>query len=220
MQREKPRAILTDLDGTLIQSADAICSALQDSFLHIGQKPPDKQSIMDMFGLPVEVMLTGLTPVEPTDHQIIDEFIAEYKRQYIVHMETARLIPGAAETMHALAGRYPICLITSERRQNAAHILKRLGLDRDILYMVTRDDVVNFKPHPEPLLRAARLLGVMPSQCIYIGESPFDVQAGVKAGVYTIGVPSGHWSRESLEACKPERMIEDIAELLEAAGMA
>lgn len=210
----KCKALLTDLDGTLVHSQDPICEALEESFRHVGATPPGKEAILGMFGLPVEVMLTTLSEVTEEETGRIAEFIAEYKRQYPVKMVRARLIDHAADTLsRAREAGLPICLITSERRQNAQFILHALGLDRYIGYLVSRDDVTRFKPDPQPLLKAAALLGCAPEECIYIGESPFDIQAGVAARVYTVAVPSGNWPAQSLAECKPDAMIADIQEL-------
>lgn len=210
----KFKALLTDLDGTLVHSQDPICDALEESFRHVGAAPPGKEAILGMFGLPVEVMLTTLSEVTEEETERIAEFIAEYKRQYPVKMVRARLIDHAAETLSRVRGTgAPICLITSERRQNARFILHALGLDRYIGYLVSRDDVTRFKPDPQPLVKAAALVGCAPAECVYIGESPFDIQAGVAAGVYTVAVPSGNWPAESLAECKPDVMIADIQEL-------
>ncbi|WP_298017536.1 HAD family hydrolase [uncultured Dysosmobacter sp.] len=209
-------ALLTDLDGTLVHSQDPICEALEASFRHVGAVPPGKQAILDMFGLPVEVMLTTLSEVREDETDRIAEFIAEYKRQYPVKMVKAKLIAHAEETLQkAFKMGLPICLITSERKQNAQFILHELKLDRYIHYLISRDDVEHFKPDPEPLLKAAALVGQRPADCVYIGESPFDIQAGVAAGVYTVAVPSGNWPLESLLECSPHRHIMDIQELQE-----
>ena len=208
-------ALLTDLDGTLIHSQDAICDALFDSFAHVGARVPEKQEIMDMFGLPVEVMLQQLGNVKADETERIAEFIREYKRQYPVHMATgARLIKNAKETMQEIAAKgIPICLITSERRVNAQYILDHLELAPSIPYIISRDDVVNFKPNPEPLLNAAELLSVPPTECVYIGESPFDIQAGVAANAFVVAVASGNWSVESLLEHQPDALADDISEL-------
>lgn len=210
----KFKALLTDLDGTLVHSQDPICDALEESFRHVGAVPPGKDAILGMFGLPVEVMLTTLSDVAETETERIEEFIAEYKRQYPAKMVHARLIDHAMDALAAARqADFPICLITSERRQNARFILHALGLDRYIGYLISRDDVTRFKPDPEPLLKAAELVGCRPDACIYIGESPFDIQAGVAAGVYTVAVPSGNWPAESLTECNPDILIQDIQEL-------
>lgn len=207
--------LLTDLDGTLIHSQDAICEALYVCFSHVGARVPEKQEIMDMFGLPVEVMLRQLGGIEVSD-AVAAEFIAEYKRQYPVHMaDGSRLIDNAKETVDAIAAQdIPICLITSERRVNAQFILDRRGLSSSIPYLISRDDVTRFKPDPEPLVRAMQLIGREPAQCVYIGESPFDIEAGVASGAYVAAVASGNWSVESLLEKKPDVLLDDISELL------
>lgn len=213
--------LLTDLDGTLIHSQDAICEALYDSFAHVGARVPSKQEILDMFGLPVEVMLQKLGGVDASETERIDEFICEYKRQYPPHMASgAKLIKNAKETVDAIAEKgYPVCLITSERRTNAQFILDRLGLSASIRNLISRDDVEKFKPDPEPLLKAARLLNLKPEECVYIGESPFDIQAGVAAGVFVVAVGSGNWSIQSLLDCNPDVLVDDISELTSLFGI-
>ncbi len=216
LSTRKFKGLLTDLDGTLVHSQNAICDALYECFAHVGVRVPEKQEIMDMFGLPVEVMLMKLGNVAPERKDIIDEFICEYKRQYPIHMaEGATLIDGAKPTMDAIAAAgVPICLITSERKVNAKFTLERLGLSASIPSVISRDDVTRFKPDPEPLDKAMELIGYKPADCVYIGESPFDIQAGVSSGAYVAAVASGNWSVESLLECGPDVLLEDISELL------
>lgn len=208
------KALLTDLDGTLVHSQDCICAALADAFKETGVRVPSKEEIMGMFGLPVEVMLTALTEVQEDERKKIDSFIEAYKKYYPIRMEGAVLIDGAMETLEKIyAAGHHICLITSERRKNAGHILHRLGLDAYIKYLVSRDDVTHFKPDPEPIEKGAKACGVSVGECIYIGESPFDIEAGKAAGAYTVAVPSGNWPRQSLEEKHPDCLVENISQL-------
>lgn len=211
---EKCKALLTDLDGTLIRSEDCICDALMCAFSHVKAKVPEKKEIMSMFGLPVEQMLIKLSGVRETEKECIEEFIAEYKRQYPVHMANAKLIDNAFETLKYVHEKdLQICLITSERRKNAEHILNQFDLLSMIQHIVSRDDVHNFKPDPEPLLKGVDKCGLYAKDCLYIGESPFDIEAGVRAGVFTVAVASGSWSKESLIACNPNVFVDDISEI-------
>ena len=158
--------------------------------------------------------------VDAADEETIQEFIREYKRQYPPHMAAgARLIQNARETMEKISGAgYPICLITSERRANAQFILDRLGLAPFIPNLISRDDAEKFKPDPEPLLKAMKLLGLPPEACVYIGESPFDIEAGVASGAFVVGVASGNWSAQSLVEQCPDVLADDISELLPLFG--
>ena len=209
------RALLTDLDGTLIRSEDAICEALADSFGEVGAHIPTKQQILSMFGLPVEEMLIALGGVGRWEEARIALFITAYKHYYPIRMRLgATRIANAKETVDSIAAAgYPVCLITSERRSNAQFILDTLDFSGAVRQMISRDDVVHFKPNPEPLLLASRLVGLPPEDCVYVGESPYDIQAGLFAGAYIAAVASGGYSEASLLACEPDLFLNDIAEL-------
>lgn len=102
-----------------------------------------------MFGLPVELMLTTLTPVPEEDKECIERFIAEYKKQYPLHMAKTPLIKNALETIQAIdAAGIPICLITSERRQNVQYVLEGVGLAPYIRDMVARGRCGTFQTAP------------------------------------------------------------------------
>lgn len=209
------RALLTDLDGTLIQSQDAICEALFSSFADVDARIPGKEEILSLFGLPVEEMLISLGGVLRTEEARIEGFITAYKRWYPIKMrDGARLIANALETVNAIAAAgYQVCLITSERRDNAHFILDALELSGAVRYMISRDDVVNFKPNPEPIMLAAQLVGIALEECVYIGESPYDIRAGIAANAYVAAVASGGYPEEILLACHPDLLLEDISEL-------
>ena len=209
------QALLTDLDGTLIRSEDAICEALADSFAEVDARVPAKAEILSMFGLPVEEMLIALGGVDRSQEARIARFLTAYKHWYPIRMRLgATRIANAKETVDSIAAAgYPVCLITSERRSNAQFILETLAFSGAVRQMISRDDVVHFKPNPEPLLLASRLVGFAPEDCVYIGESPYDVQAGLYAGAYVAAVASGGYSEQSLLACEPDLFLNDIAEL-------
>lgn len=214
-REEGYQALLTDLDGTLIRSEDAICEALALSFAEVGARVPAKEEILAMFGLPVEEMLIALGGVDRSEEARIARFIAAYKRWYPERMRLgATRIANAKETVDSIAAAgYPVCLITSERRSNAQFILETLALSGAVRRMITRDDALQFKPNPEPILLASRLVGCAVEDCVYVGESPYDIQAGRAAGVTVAAVASGGYSAESLIACQPDLLLQDISEL-------
>ena len=100
------------------------------------------------------------------------------------------LKPGAVEFVTELRNRgIPTAVATSSRNPHAAHHLSAAGLLELFETVVTRDDVVNPKPHPEPYLMAARRLGVEPSVCLALEDSHTGVRAAHAAGMQTIMVP-------------------------------
>jgi beta-phosphoglucomutase-like phosphatase (HAD superfamily) len=79
---------------------------------------------------------------------------------------------------------------------------------------VTGYEVKRHKPAPDIVLEAAKRLGISPKQCVVVGDSPLDVQAGKQAGVFTIAVLSTTYTRKQLESTKPTIVIEEFEEIL------
>jgi len=118
-------------------------------------------------------------------------FDAECRRLMKGRMaEAVPVKPGAAELIAELsAHRVPMAVATSSRAAHALPHLGTAGLLDMFKAVVTRDDVTNPKPHPEPYLTAARLLGVAPADCLAIEDSASGVASASGAGMQTVMVP-------------------------------
>jgi predicted PurR-regulated permease PerM/beta-phosphoglucomutase-like phosphatase (HAD superfamily) len=102
------------------------------------------------------------------------------------------LVPGAGELLHALADRYRLALVSSRDRAAVEHFLAQNNLDNGVFRtVVTRDDVRNILPHPEPLTKALAHLGVIPAETLVVGDTDASLRAGRAAEMATAGVASG-----------------------------
>ena len=111
---------------------------------------------------------------------------ADYLRFYETHHALASPLPDAEALLTALKLRYPLGLMTGKGTHSAAITLRAFGWQDWFGSVVTGDDVVHPKPDPEGVLRTARELDVAPAHCVYIGDSPADIEAGRAAGMRTI----------------------------------
>lgn len=114
-----------------------------------------------------------------------------------------RAMPGALALLQSLHGRIPLALVTSGRRVMVEPALEQLGMARRFDATVTYEMVQRPKPHPEPFLRAATLLGVEPAACVALEDAEKGVVSAAEAGMAVIAVPSEHthdhdFSRASL----------------------
>lgn len=118
-------------------------------------------------------------------------FDAECRRMMHARMQDAVPVkPGAAELIVELGARnIPMAVATSSRAHHALPHLGRAGLLDNFATIVTRDDVLNPKPHPEPYLTAAARLGVVPVHCLALEDSHSGVRAAHAAGMVTVMVP-------------------------------
>jgi pyrophosphatase PpaX len=106
-----------------------------------------------------------------------------------------------------------MALVTSKSDWMALKALVLVGLDQLIPVIVGCDTCVNHKPHPEPVERALALLGAEAGNALFVGDSPHDVQSGRAAGVFTVGVTWGAFSRDEMVASGADAVIDRIDEL-------
>lgn len=205
------RAAIFDLDGTLIDSTEAIVASYQHVFDRLGRKRPSRGAIIETIGhpLPDQLRLLGISEVE--------EAVAIYRPYYreIARAQTF-LLPEAAETLARFreAG-WRIGLATSKRRDAAEMLLAHLGVLHYFEAVVGPEDVRHPKPHPECLWRCVALLGVERRDAWYFGDMHFDVMAGRAAGVCCAAVATGYCTRAELEALQPDAVFDTLGEARE-----
>lgn len=212
-----PRPLLFDLDGTLIDSVRLIL----DSYHHVTRT----------LGLPERTddeWLAGLgTPLKAQFRQWADDaatmerLIAVYREYNLAHHDSrVTIYPGIAELMTEVKRRgHPTAIVTSKNRAGAERGLRLVGLMDAFDTIVGADDVVNPKPHPEPVhLALERLalerLGLDGSSAFMIGDSVHDIHAGNAAGVATVGVTWGPFTREQIAPAGPTHVVTRPEELL------
>jgi HAD superfamily hydrolase (TIGR01509 family) len=185
----EPQAVLFDMDGTLVDSEKLWSIALDDLALHFGgvlsaaaraamvgtNMTVSMQIFFDDLG--IEGDLVGA-------HRLLEARTKELFRLGLPWRD------GARELLHAVrAAGLPTALVTATNRHLVDVALRTLGTQHfDVV--VCGDDITESKPHPEPYLEAARLLGVNPAQCIAIEDSPTGVTAALAAGCTVLAVPS------------------------------
>ncbi|MGC8861623.1 MAG: HAD family hydrolase [Armatimonadota bacterium] len=209
----KYKAILFDLDGTLVDSVPVIMRAFREVHEQMGL-PFDEPSVRKLVGIPLReqaVLFAG---------ERAEEFLDRYVPLYVAY-QTAdmRLFPGTVELLDELKqDGYRLGLVTSKSTRGAERVLLSTGVRNYFEVVVTADDVANHKPHPEPLLRALKLLGVGSREALFVGDSLFDVQAAREAGVDMAAVSWGALDKEELWPECPGRVFDTWQEFLDWLG--
>jgi phosphoglycolate phosphatase len=125
--------------------------------------------------------------------------------------EHTRLLPGAREVVVALKGAGRLLGVCSNKKVAfTRELLDVFDLARFMDVVLGPDDVPRPKPAPDMLLAALHRLGVSPGQALYVGDMDVDVQTARAAGVSVWLVPTGSADRASLEAARPDRIVEDL----------
>ncbi len=203
--------ILFDMDGTLVDTIDLILRSFHETFrLHGMPDIPDPE-LLALIGEPLVVQMAGFDP-----HNV-DRLCTAYQAQYEkFHDALAREFPGVKEVLQELARRgYRLGVVTSKRRLTARPGLAHFGLDSLFEVIITANDTGRHKPEPEPVLAALEALGCSKEEATYVGDSTYDVDCANAAGVLSVAVLWGPFSREVLDSHHPDIILESPRDLLE-----
>jgi pyrophosphatase PpaX len=205
------RAVLFDLDGTLIDSIALIVAAMHHAFDGFGGTVPADADWMAGIGTPLTKQL-ALYARGSDELAVLRDRYRAY--QAIHHDAAVREFPGTTETLLQLEQRGLVMgLVTSKVDLLAQRGLDLTGLSRFISVVVGADAVTKHKPEPEPVLLALERLAVAPDDAVLVGDSPHDIAAGNAAGVTTIGALWGPFTRAKIDVARPTHVIAHIREL-------
>ena len=215
-------AVLFDLDGTLIDSAPDLAGTGNDMRVARGLPVLPLSHFRPMVGSGARGMVEralGVVPTDATYAECRDEFLARYEAR--MTRET-RVFEGVPAVLGAFARHaMPWGIVTNKASRYSGPLVRSLAALDAAATLVCGDTTPHAKPHPAPLLEAARRLGVDPSRCLYVGDDLRDVQAGTAAGMATIAVRWGYLGLgPSIEAWSASRIIESPGELLKLLAMA
>jgi HAD superfamily hydrolase (TIGR01509 family) len=209
-------AILFDLDGTLIDSVYQHVAAWHEALLQSG-------IAVSVWKLHRRIGMSGGLFLHALQREIGREISAEeqvtlsrlHAEGYARRLPEVTPLPGARDLLHYLAERsVPFAIATSGSGQTAGKSIELLDLHVDVP-VVTRDDVERAKPDPHLFLAAAQILGVSPDECFVVGDSVWDLLAAQRARSLSVGVLSGGYGREELQACGAYRVYADVLEMLD-----
>ena len=187
-----PRAVLFDLDGTLVDSVDtridAWLQALEEADLATTRERLAPLIGVDGKRLAREIAALAGVRLDADRTEAIDKRSGEIYEQL---NRAPQPLPGVREVVAAIEARgIAWSIATSSRKDQVATSVEALGLD-DEPTIVDASHVTHAKPEPDLLLLAAEQLGIEPAHCWYVGDSTWDMAAAVAAGMVPIGVTAG-----------------------------
>lgn len=191
--RSRTAAVLFDLDGTLVDTAEDFVQVLNVLRARYGLDalPPLKiRNTVSDGARALTALAFGGQEGEPKFEQQRQELLDLYLLEVGTH---ARLFQGMPETLVALErSGIPWGIVTNKPRVYTERLLQRLALSENCRVLVCPDDVQQAKPNPEGLLLAASTLGIAPSTCVYVGDHVRDIEAGKAAGMRTVAAKFGY----------------------------
>ncbi len=216
------RAVLFDLDGTLVDSAPDLAGAANELRDAHGLPPLAYARLRPMVGTGARGMLQvafGIGPEDARFDALRDDFLLRYELRIL---RETRVFSDMEPVLQALeSAGMPWGIVTNKVQRFSAPLVDGLGLMQRCAVMISGDTTPHAKPHPQPLLEAALRLGLPPEHCLYIGDDHRDVQAGRGAGMRTFAAAWGYLGHgESIEQWNADAVLSAPAELLNWLGMA
>lgn len=215
-------AVLFDLDGTVIDSAPDLAGAANEMRRFRGLPDAPYERLRANVGSGARGLVGEAFGVVPGDEDFValrDEFLARYALRLTNETRVFAQVGALLDALDAQA--VPWGIVTNKAIRYAEPVTRALGLYDRAAVVIGGDSTPHSKPHPEPLLEAARRMQIEPSRCLYVGDDARDVQAGHAAGMLTVAVTWGYLGMgEPVEAWGAHHTIGNPLDILQLLRMA
>ncbi len=199
------QAVLFDVDGTLLDTRDAWIGAFDAGLAAVGSHAMTGAAGARWIGTPIETIYAERCALagEP-----LRRAVAAFQAFEAASVgDGVRAFPGVPEMLDVLRA-WQLGTITNKRRDTTLAALEAARLGGRFAVVLGGDSVARKKPAPDPILQAARELGLEPAACAYVGDTEVDVRAGREAGAVTVGVTWGYGTRARLEEADVGYLVE------------
>ncbi len=188
--------LLFDLDGTLIDSTEAILESFHNSFAVYDFVAPEDEEIKALIGHPLDIMYKELgVPQE----QVLD-FVATYKEHYRqISTQKTILLKNAKEAVESASEFASLGIVTTKTGKYSQVLMEHFGLMDKFDVLIGREHVQNPKPHAEPINKALQSFDTNNKEIWMIGDTQLDLLSAKNAGIHSIGVLSGYDKEETLK---------------------
>ncbi len=193
----KKVTILFDLDGTLIDSTDAILDGFEYAFKLFGQNPPPKEKILALIGHPLDFMFLHLGAKGD-----IQKYVDAYKKRYHeTFTKMTTLLPKADKAIEKAASFANLGVVTTKTGEYSKELLDYFGVLDYFGCVIGREDVIHPKPNPEPLLKAMRFLNARKEHTWMVGDTCLDMDGAKNAQIRGVAVLCGYGCANELARC-------------------
>ncbi|HII40439.1 MAG TPA: HAD family hydrolase [Thermoplasmata archaeon] len=204
------RAVLFDVDGTLLDTRDAWVAAFDAGLAAIGAPGMPGTEGARWIGTPIEAIYAERCGLSGDP---LRTAVAEFQRSEAESVRRGvRSFPGVPEMLASLRP-WRLGAITNKRHDTTLAALGAANLGDRFAIVLGGDSVARKKPAPDPVLQAARELGIPAESCAVVGDTEVDVHAGREAGAVTVGVTWGYGIRARLEDAGVGYLVETPAAL-------
>ena len=205
------RLVIFDYDGTLADTRGPIVAAKQETMRRLGLPVLDEETCASTIGLTAERAFRETYP--DFSDEMIRKCVDSYRAIFEKLMETSvpPLFPGVMEMLAGIASSgIKLSIASSRQDRMLTELLKKQDLYRFFPYILGGNADLKLKPHPDAVIRTVTDLHVYPEETLVVGDMPYDILMGSRAGAVTCGVTYGNASREELREAGADWIIDRI----------
>jgi len=211
------RALIFDLDGTLIDSKQDIVNQVNRTLRDFGFPERSPSELARGIGSGSHTLFKALFAGHSSAHDdaFIDQVVQQFRKNYRAHMaDSTEPFPGVWEMLQHFK-ELPKAIITNKAQLSADSICSHLGLTPHFVAIHGLEAFKTHKPDPGPIREACALLGVEPHEVAFVGDTPVDMAAAKGAGAISVAALYGYGEHAELMAIQPSHAIERVAQLME-----
>ncbi len=204
------KAILFDLDGTLIDTDDAAVRHLAQRLRPLARQHASRLAR----AITMKVETPGNALITLFDILHLDQPLFHLKERWRTAASGFHLIPGIPQMIGELDAAYRIGLVTTRSRRDVHAFLEQFpAIAARVEVTCSAQDTRRLKPHPQPVQFAAACLGLAPAHCLMVGDTTVDIHSARRAGAWSVGVLCGFGERPELEKAGAHAILDSTAQL-------
>jgi pyrophosphatase PpaX len=207
------RAVLFDVDGTLLDTSEFILGSFEHTLAYHGLPAMPRDTMRQRIGEPLEEIYESLaTGGSPAFADLVET----HRTFQTENLHLSIPFPGTVATLARLkdAG-YALAAVTSRSRRTSVRTLEQAGLIDYLAVVVSAEDAPALKPHPAPLLHALAQLKLPSHAAVMVGDTPHDIAAGRAAGTRTVGALYGFQNESTMRAAGADALIAQLSDVLD-----
>lgn len=209
------KLIIFDFDGTIADTQKTIVLAKQETMKIMGLEVADEETCASTIGLSSKVSFEKLYP--QLSEATIDLCVTTYRRIFDEKKKTVPpvVFPGVIETLETIREKgIKMTIATSRNNASLYEFLEQMKIRVFFSFILGGEDTVLLKPNPDPVLKTLDELSFTAEQTLVIGDMPFDIIMGKKAGAHTCGVTYGNATQSKLLEAGADFVIDQMPDLL------
>jgi phosphoglycolate phosphatase-like HAD superfamily hydrolase len=214
LDKDQVKAVLFDLDGTLMDTDDQAVEKLAHRLQRLRWPRPHRTArrLIMASETPGNILIT-LLDILGLDAPLMG-FTNQLRRWRGLHTQADfRIVADAQEMITTMNGRYRLAIVTTRSQAETKAFLDQYDLHDTFEILVTRESTWRLKPHPSPVRHAAQLLGVPVESCVMVGDTTVDVKSARRAGAWAVAVLCGFGERKELERAGAHAILEHTSHL-------